>query len=117
MFTMFTEGIKREVESFIDNQRSGPLLVSGENACGYVCFLPFRSLSLNCVMGNIMASASWVDKTAWQELNYKGEREREREREYDVISCQVNSAVASSKRDQTAADGALVCFSSLSPHR
>lgn len=49
------------------------------------CVVPFRSLSLNWVMGNIMASASCVDKTAWQELNYK---ERERGGCY-MISCQV----------------------------
>lgn len=31
--------------------------------------LPFKSLSLNWVIGNIMASASWVERTAWQELS------------------------------------------------
>lgn len=32
--------------------------------------IPFRSLSLNWVMGNIMASASCVESTAWQELSW-----------------------------------------------
>lgn len=53
------------------------LLWSWGNTSGWTpvefkkCSLPFSSLSLNWVMGNIMASASWVDKTAWQELSWE----------------------------------------------
>lgn len=40
-----------------------------------VCLtIPFRSLSLNWVIGNIIASASWVESTAWQELSCKRQK-------------------------------------------
>lgn len=39
--------------------------------------IPFRSLSLNWVIGNIIASASWVESTAWQELSCKRQKKEE----------------------------------------
>lgn len=42
----------------------------------FVRVLPLRSLSLNWVIGNIIASASWVERTAWQELSCERRKRR-----------------------------------------